>query len=41
MKLTRKEFIAASIVNLEYFDYARSKYIALGMPDTMPRKAGN
>ena len=29
----------ASIVNLEYFDYARSKYLALGMPDTMPPKA--
>ena len=29
----------SSIVNLEYFDYARSKYIALGMPDTMPRSA--
>ena len=28
----------SSIVNLEYFDYARSKYIALGMPDTMPPK---
>ena len=28
----------SSIVNLEYFDYARSKYIALGMEDTMPRK---
>ena len=28
----------SSIVNLEYFDYARSKYIALGMPDTMPRE---
>ena len=28
----------ASIVNLEYFDYARSKYLALGMPDTMPPK---
>ena len=27
-----------SIVDLEYFDYARSKYLALGMPDTMPRK---
>ena len=25
-------------VNLEYFDYARSKYLALGMPDTMPPK---
>ena len=28
----------SSIVNLEYFDYARSKYLALGMPDTMPSK---
>ncbi len=27
----------SSIVNLEYFDYARSKYLALGMEDTMPR----
>ena len=27
-----------SIVNLEYYDYARSKYLALGMPDTMPPK---
>ena len=26
----------ASIVDLEYHDYARSKYLALGMPDTMP-----
>ena len=26
----------SSIVNLEYYDYARSKYLALGMPDTMP-----
>ncbi len=25
-----------SIVDLEYHDYARSKYLALGMPDTMP-----
>ena len=25
-----------SIVNLEYYDYARSKYLALGMKDTMP-----
>ena len=24
------------VVNLEYFDYARSKYLALGMEDTMP-----
>ena len=29
----------SSIVNLEYFDYARSKYLALGMPDTMPTKS--
>ena len=28
----------SSIVNLEYRDYARSKYLALGMPDTMPAK---
>ena len=28
----------SSIVNLEYFDYARSKYLALGLPDTMPLK---
>ena len=28
----------SSIVNLEYFDYARSKYLALGMSDTMPQK---
>ena len=28
----------SSIVNLEYFDYARSKYFALGIPDTMPPK---
>ena len=27
-----------SIVNLEYYDYARSKYLALGMKDTMPAK---
>ena len=27
-----------SIVDLEYNDYARSKYLALGLPDTMPRK---
>ena len=27
-----------AIVDLEYFDYARSKYLALGMPDTMPPK---
>ena len=25
-----------SIVYLEYNDYARSKYLALGLPDTMP-----
>ena len=29
----------SSIVNLEYFDYARSKYLALGLPDTMPKKS--
>ena len=28
----------SSIVNLEYFDYVRSKYFALGIPDTMPPK---
>ena len=27
-----------SIVDLEYYDYARSKYLALGMKDTMPTK---
>jgi len=27
-----------SIVHLEYHDYARSKYLALGMKDTMPPK---
>ena len=27
-----------SIVDLEYYDYARSKYLALGMEDTMPKK---
>ena len=27
-----------SIVDLEYNDYARSKYLALGLPDTMPAK---
>ena len=27
-----------SVVDLEYFDYARSKYLALGMEDTMPKK---
>ena len=26
------------VVELEYFDYARSKYLALGLPDTMPPK---
>ena len=26
------------VVELEYFDYARSKYRALGIPDTMPEK---
>ena len=25
-----------SIVDLKYYDYARSKYLALGMQDTMP-----
>ena len=28
----------SSVVELEYFDYARSKYKALGIPDTMPGK---
>ena len=27
-----------SFFELEYFDYARSKYQALGFPDTMPAK---
>ena len=27
-----------NVVELEYFDYARSKYLALGIPDTMPKK---
>ena len=31
----------SSIVDLEYFAYARSKYLALGMPDTMPAKRLN
>jgi len=26
----------SSVVDLEYYDYARSKYLALGMEDTMP-----
>jgi len=26
----------SSIVDLKYYDYARSKYLALGMKDTMP-----
>ena len=30
-----------SIVNLEYYDYARSKYRALGMKDTMPLRRSN
>ena len=28
----------SSVVELEYHDYARSKYLALGIPDTMPEK---
>ena len=28
-----------SVVDLEYYDYARSKYLALGMEDTMPPKS--
>ena len=31
----------SSIVDLEYFDYARSKYLALGMADTMPKKVSD
>ena len=27
-----------NVVELEYFDYARTKYRALGLPDTMPKK---
>jgi len=27
------------VVKLEYLDLARSKYAALGMPDTMPPKS--
>ena len=30
-----------SIVDLEYYDYARSKYLALGMKDTMPPKGNH
>jgi pyruvate formate lyase activating enzyme len=26
----------SAIVDLKYYDYARSKYLALGMKDTMP-----
>ena len=29
-----------NVVELEYFDYARSKYQALGIPETMPKKEG-
>ena len=28
----------SSVVDLEYYDYARSKYLALGMEDTMPTR---
>ena len=28
----------SDVVELEYYDYARSKYLALGMKDTMPEK---
>ncbi len=28
----------SAVVDLEYYDYARSKYLALGMKDTMPPK---
>ena len=30
----------SQVVDLEYFDYARSKYLALGMKDTMPSRKG-
>ena len=30
----------AHVVNLDYYDYARSKYLALGMEDTMPPGVG-
>ncbi len=29
----------SSVLELEYLDYARSKYLALGMPDRMPSPA--
>ena len=29
----------SSVLELEYLDYARSKYLALGMPDRMPSRA--
>ena len=31
----------SSIVDLEYYGYARSKYLALGMPGPMPPKPPN
>ena len=31
----------AAIADLEYHDYARSKYLALGMKDTMPPKGNH
>jgi pyruvate formate lyase activating enzyme len=30
----------AAVVDLEYFDYARSKYRALGVKDNMPTREG-
>ena len=42
--LARHRYLASigipekSVVDLEYYDYARSKYLALGMKDTMPPK---
>ena len=30
--------LETSIVDLEYYDYARSKYLALGMKDTITKK---
>ena len=31
-------YMSNTPVDLEYFDYASSKYLALGMPDTMPKR---
>ena len=45
--LARHRYLASigipekSVVDLEYYDYARSKYLALGMKDTMPPKSAN